>query len=42
MSNKNKIQSIVDAGPCRELEAIMRDNIFMFAETIGNSVIAVD
>tara|TARA_R110000787_G_scaffold44901_6_gene109814 strand:+ start:1836 stop:2078 length:243 start_codon:yes stop_codon:yes gene_type:complete len=30
----NKIQSIVNAGPCRELGTIMQDNIFMFADTI--------
>tara|TARA_R110000787_G_scaffold191363_1_gene302714 strand:+ start:300 stop:548 length:249 start_codon:yes stop_codon:yes gene_type:complete len=30
----NIIQSIVNAGPCRELDAIMQANICMFAETI--------
>ena len=30
----NKIQSIVNAGPCRELGTIMQANICMFAETI--------
>ena len=30
----NIIQSIVNAGPCRELNTIMQTSIFMFAETI--------
>ena len=30
----NTIQSIVNAGPCRELDAMMQNHICMFAETI--------
>ena len=30
----NKIQSIVNQGPCRELDRLMQSNVCMFADTI--------